>query len=176
MLAQKRIIQRCQPSLFNKETPYFCKYFCPFWHPNLAASLFLASFVPLKLLVILKTTLFSVWTLPIFWMLMLASLVYRQKVCSSINRFCCYSFIYSLNIYVQMLCSTVTIYAARWSQQMSGIPPKLFYRLGRFTVGTIHNRHSFRLEMRPARPAAIKVKTNFIIIIIIIIIINSSSR
>ncbi|XP_072043961.1 uncharacterized protein [Amphiura filiformis] len=51
----------------------------------------------------------------------------------------------------------LTIYAARWCQKSSGIPPKLFYRLGRFTVGTQRNRHSFRLEMRPARPAAIKV-------------------
>ena len=103
-----------------------------------------------------------------------------QKVCSRINRFCCYSFIYfntTKHLCADALFNYVTIYAARWSQQRSGIPPKLFYRLGRFTVGTIHNRHSFRLEMRPARPAAIKVKTNFIIIIIIIIIIiNRSSR
>ncbi|XP_072021658.1 uncharacterized protein [Amphiura filiformis] len=51
----------------------------------------------------------------------------------------------------------VTIYAARWSQEKSGIPPKLFYRLGRFTVGAKHNRHSYRMEMQPARPACIKV-------------------
>ena len=46
--------------LFNREAPYFCTYFCPFGHPNLASSLFLASFVPLKVHVILKTSLFFV--------------------------------------------------------------------------------------------------------------------
>ena len=71
---RKHRAQICQSSLFQKEAPYFCKYFCPFLHPNLATSLFLASFVPLKLHVILKTSLFLVWILPIFWMLMLASL------------------------------------------------------------------------------------------------------
>ena len=54
--------------------PYFCRHFCPFWHLDLATSLFLASFVPLKLHVIMKT-LFFVWILDIFWMLMLASLL-----------------------------------------------------------------------------------------------------
>ena len=39
-----------------------------------------ASFVPLKLRVILKTSLFFVWILPIFWMLMLGSLHYEQKL------------------------------------------------------------------------------------------------
>ena len=37
-------LQRCQPSLFQREAPYFCRHFCPFWHPNLVTSLFLASF------------------------------------------------------------------------------------------------------------------------------------
>ena len=69
------IVQRCQPSLFQREAPYFLKHFCPFWHPNLAASLFLTSFVTLMLHVILKTSFFFVWILPIFWMLMLASLI-----------------------------------------------------------------------------------------------------
>ena len=41
----------------------FFKHFCQFWHPNLATSLFLASFVPLELDVILKTSLFLVWIL-----------------------------------------------------------------------------------------------------------------
>ena len=54
----KHRAQRCQPSLFQREASYFCKHFCPFWLPNLATSLFLASFVPLKLHVILKTSLF----------------------------------------------------------------------------------------------------------------------
>ena len=67
-------LQRCQRSLFQGEALCFCKHFCPFWHPSLATVLFLASFVPLKLHVILKTSLFFVWIIPIFWMLMLASL------------------------------------------------------------------------------------------------------
>ena len=74
MQLMQLIIQRRQPSLFNREASYFHKYFCTFWHPNLATSLFLASFVPLKFYVILKTSLFFVWILLIFWMLMLASL------------------------------------------------------------------------------------------------------
>ena len=70
-----KLKQRCLPSIFQREAPYFCKHICPFWHPNLATSLFLASFVPLTFHVILKTSLFFVWILPIFWMLMLASLL-----------------------------------------------------------------------------------------------------
>ena len=66
--------QGFQPSLFQREAPYFVNIFVPFSHPNLATSLFLASFVPLKLHVILKNSLFFVWILPIFRMLMLASL------------------------------------------------------------------------------------------------------
>ena len=66
--------QRCQPSLFDREAPYFVNIFVQFWHPSLTTSPFLSSFVPLKLHVILKTCLFFVWILPIFWILMLASL------------------------------------------------------------------------------------------------------
>ena len=71
-------MQRCQPSLFQREAPYFCKHFYPFWCPNLATSLFLSSFVPLILHAILKISPVNIWILPIFWMLMLASLSHRS--------------------------------------------------------------------------------------------------
>ena len=61
------------PPLFNRDAPYFVNIFFSFWHPNMATSLFLASFVPLKLHVILSTSLIFVWILPIFVMLMLVS-------------------------------------------------------------------------------------------------------
>ena len=65
---------RCHPPPpFQREAPYFCKHFCPFWHPNLATALFLASFVQLKLHVILRKFHIFVWILLIFWPLMLTS-------------------------------------------------------------------------------------------------------
>ncbi|XP_072049786.1 probable serine/threonine-protein kinase pats1 [Amphiura filiformis] len=51
----------------------------------------------------------------------------------------------------------VMIYVARWSQQKSGTPPKLFHRLGRFTIGGKNNRHTFLVQMLASRPACIKV-------------------
>ncbi|XP_072048939.1 uncharacterized protein [Amphiura filiformis] len=51
----------------------------------------------------------------------------------------------------------VMIYVARWSQQKSGTPPKLFHREGRFTIGGRNNRHGFRVQMMASRPACIKV-------------------
>ena len=74
------ISQRCQPSLFQGEASYFFGHFCPFWHPNLATVLFVASFVQLKLHVVMKTFLFFVWILPIFWMLMFASLIMNKNI------------------------------------------------------------------------------------------------
>ena len=59
-------IQRCQPSLFDREAPYFCEHFCLFWLPNLATSLFLAGFVPSKVHVILKTAIIFCLNFPYF--------------------------------------------------------------------------------------------------------------
>ncbi|XP_072045430.1 uncharacterized protein [Amphiura filiformis] len=51
----------------------------------------------------------------------------------------------------------LTVYAARWSQEKFEQRPKLLHRFGRYLVGSEEDLHMFRLEMRPARPACVKV-------------------
>ena len=76
--------QRCQ----SPPPPHFrgrlliLLTFCPFWHPigNLSIS---GKFCTIEVACNLKTSLFFVWILPIFWMLMLASLTKHIKICIS---------------------------------------------------------------------------------------------